>query len=152
MNVEQLVQLFAWMSVINLCLFLVGLLKITLFRNLIQSLQRALFSHHLDSLMEAAPRVLMNYYILILMFNVVLFGDAYEAPAQDRDRQEGHHAQSSPQDEGQAQKHGLPRGDIHGYPRSQRKHSRCQLWLGLCAGAHAGTYGKGVGGLSIFWI
>ena len=71
MNVEQLVQLFAWMSVINLCLFLVGLLKITLFRNLIQSLQRALFSHHLDSLMEAAPRVLMNYYILILMFNVV---------------------------------------------------------------------------------
>lgn len=71
MNVEQLIQFFAWMSVINLCLFLVGLLKITLFKDLTQSLQRALFGHHLDGLMEAAPRVLMNYYILILLFNVV---------------------------------------------------------------------------------
>lgn len=71
MNVEQLIQFFAWMSVINLCLFLVGLLKITLLKDLTQSLQRALFAHHLDGLMKTAPRVLMNYYILILMFNVV---------------------------------------------------------------------------------
>ena len=71
MNVEQLIQFFAWMSVINLCLFLVGLLKITLFKDLTQSLQRALFGNHLDGLMEVAPRVLMNYYILILMLNIV---------------------------------------------------------------------------------
>jgi hypothetical protein len=71
MNVEQLIQFFAWMSVLNLCLFLVGLLKITLFKDLTQSLQSALFGRHLDGFMEAAPRVLMNYYILILLFNVV---------------------------------------------------------------------------------
>ena len=59
------------MSVINLCLFIVGLLKITLFKDLTQRLKRALFNHLLDGMMEAAPRVLMNYYILILLFNVV---------------------------------------------------------------------------------
>jgi len=71
MTGKELIPFFAWMSVINLCLFVVGLLKITLFRDFTQSLQRALFGHHLDAFMEAAPRVLMNYYILILMLNIV---------------------------------------------------------------------------------
>jgi len=30
-----------------------------------------LFGNHLDSIMDAAPRVLMQYYILILVFSVV---------------------------------------------------------------------------------
>lgn len=71
MTVSELIPFFAWMSVINLCLFIVGLLKITVFKELMHSLQRALFGHYLDGFIDAAPRVMMNYYILILMFNVV---------------------------------------------------------------------------------
>jgi len=71
MTVGELIPFFAWMSVINLCLFIVGLLKITVFKKPTQSLQRALFGYNFDGLMDAAPRVMMNYYILILMFNVV---------------------------------------------------------------------------------
>src|SRR5210317_846723 len=74
-----------------------------------------------------------------------LFGDADETPPQDRDRQEGHHALLASQDEGQAQKHGLSRSDIHGYLGAQCQYSCSKLWLGLCAGGHEGTYGKGMG-------
>ena len=30
-------------------------------------------------------------------------------------------------------------------PRAQHQHSRCQLWLRLCFGGHAGVYGEGLG-------
>ena len=71
MTNEQLISLFAWMSAINLALFALGLLKLTLFKRLTFSIAKALFGDSMYSLLEAAPRVLMYYYILILTFNVV---------------------------------------------------------------------------------
>ena len=71
MTHEQLISAFAWMSVINLALFTLGLLKITLFKRLTLSITEALFGESMDGLIDAAPRVLMYYYIVILTFNVV---------------------------------------------------------------------------------
>ena len=71
MTNEQLISVFAWMSVINLALFTIGLLKITLFKRLTLSITEALFGESMDGLIDAAPRVLMYYYIVILTVNVV---------------------------------------------------------------------------------
>jgi len=71
MTHEQLISVFAWMSVINLALFTLGLLKITLFKRLTLSITEALFGESMDGLIDAAPRVLMYYYIVILTFDVV---------------------------------------------------------------------------------
>ena len=68
---QDLISLFAWMSAINLGFFFIGLLKITIFKNLTMNITRAMFGSHFDSLMVSAPRVLIQYYILILIFNVV---------------------------------------------------------------------------------
>jgi len=68
---QDLVSLFGWMTAINLSFFFVGLLKVTLLKDITLSITRALFGNHFDSMMDAAPRTLMQYYILILMFNLV---------------------------------------------------------------------------------
>ena len=68
---HDLISFFAWMSAINLSFFLIGLLKITILKNVTMNITRVLFGNHVESMMEAAPRVLMQYYILILIFNVV---------------------------------------------------------------------------------
>ena len=68
---QDFVSLFGWMTAINLGLFFIGLLKVTLLKDITLSVTRALFGNHLDSMIDAAPRVLMQYYILILLFNLV---------------------------------------------------------------------------------
>lgn len=68
---QDFVSLFGWMTAINLGLFFIGLLKVTLLKDITLSVTRALFGNHLDSMMDAAPRILMQYYILILLFNLV---------------------------------------------------------------------------------
>lgn len=59
------------MTAINLGFFFIGLLKVTLLRDITLGVTRALFGNHFDSMMDAAPRIVMQYYILILMFNLV---------------------------------------------------------------------------------
>ena len=68
---QYLVSLFGWMTAINLGFFFIGLLKVTLLRDITLGVTRALFGNHFDSMMDAAPRIVMQYYILILMFNLV---------------------------------------------------------------------------------
>ena len=36
-------------------------------------------------------------------------------------------------------------------PRAQHQHSGCQLWLGVCAGGHAGGVGEGLGAVMVEW-
>ena len=59
------------MTAINLGFFFIGLLKVTLLRDITLGVTRALFGNHFDSMMDAAARIVMQYYILILMFNLV---------------------------------------------------------------------------------
>jgi hypothetical protein len=68
---QDLVSLFGWMTAINLSFFFIGLLKVTLLKDVTVRVNRALFGNHFDSMMDDAPRILMQYYILILLFNVV---------------------------------------------------------------------------------
>gem|GEM_PF-6063281 len=68
---QDLISFFAWMSAINLGFFCIGLLKITMLKNFTMNITRTLFGNHFDSIMDAAPRLLMQYYILILVFSVV---------------------------------------------------------------------------------
>jgi len=68
---QYLISLFGWMTAINLGFFFIGLLKVTLLRDMTLGVTRVLFGNHFDSMMDAAPRILMQYYILILMFNLV---------------------------------------------------------------------------------
>ena len=68
---QYLISLFGWMTAINLGFFFIGLLKVTLLRDITLGVTRALFGNHFDSIMDAAPRIVMQYYILILMFNLV---------------------------------------------------------------------------------
>ena len=71
MDTTNLVAIFGWMSVINLCLFALGLLKLTLFRPLAESVGRMLFGAEIEGWFHEAPRILMGFYILIIVFNVV---------------------------------------------------------------------------------
>lgn len=71
MDISTLLAFFGWMSVINLVLFAAGMLKVTVFRNFAVGVGRALLGDTIDDWMADAPRILMNYYILILVFNVV---------------------------------------------------------------------------------
>ena len=68
---QYLISLFGLMTAINLGFFFIGLLKVTLLRDITLGVTRALFGNHFDSMMDAAPRIVMQYYILILMFNLV---------------------------------------------------------------------------------
>ena len=69
-DTTNLVAIFGWMSVINLCLFALGLLKLTLFRPLAESVGRMLFGAEIEGWFHEAPRILMGFYILIIVFNV----------------------------------------------------------------------------------
>ncbi len=71
MDTTVLLPFFGWMSVINLVLFALGMLKVTVFRNLAAGIGRAILGDTIDAWMADAPRIMMNYYILILVFNVV---------------------------------------------------------------------------------
>lgn len=71
MDITTLLPFFGWMSVINLVLFAAGMLKVTLLRNFAVGIGRAILGDAIDDWMADAPRILMNYYILILVFNVV---------------------------------------------------------------------------------
>lgn len=71
MDISTLLSFFGWMSVINLALFAAGMLKVTVFRNFAVGVGRAILGETINDWMTDAPRILMTYYILILVFNVV---------------------------------------------------------------------------------
>lgn len=71
MDTTNLVAIFGWMSVINLGLFAWGMLKLTLFRRLAKRVGRIFFGAEIEDWFNEAPRILMHFYILIIMLNVV---------------------------------------------------------------------------------
>ena len=71
METANLIAIFGWMSVINLSLFVWGLLKITLFRPLAERAGRQVVGPRIDEWFNHAPSILMVFYILIVVFNVV---------------------------------------------------------------------------------
>lgn len=71
MDAQNLIAVFGWMSVINLCLFVWGLLKITLFRPIAERIGRMLFGAGIEDWFRHAPSILMGFYILIIVFNIV---------------------------------------------------------------------------------
>lgn len=71
MSIETLIPVFGWMSAINLGFFFIGLLKITVFKKFTERLAVALSGHGIDPFILSAPKTMMQYYILILTFNVV---------------------------------------------------------------------------------
>ena len=70
MDTADLIAIFGWMSVINLCLFAWGLLKLTLFRPLAQRVGQIVLGAEIEGWFNEAPRILMGFYILIIVFNV----------------------------------------------------------------------------------
>lgn len=71
METANLIAIFGWMSVINLSLFVWGLLKMTVFRSLAERIGRQVFGPSIDEWFNHAPSILMVFYILIVVFNVV---------------------------------------------------------------------------------
>lgn len=71
MDTSNLTALFGWMSLINLCLFVVGLLKLTLFRDLADRVGHMVLGDEAEYWFKHAPSILMGFYILIIVFNVV---------------------------------------------------------------------------------
>ena len=71
MDAQSLIAIFGWMSVINLCLFVWGLLKITLFRPIAERIGGLLFGAGIEDWFKHAPSILMGFYILIIVFNIV---------------------------------------------------------------------------------
>jgi hypothetical protein len=70
-DAQNLIAVFGWMSVINLCLFVVGLLKLTLFRDLADRVGHMVLGDEAKDWFKHAPIILMGFYILIIVFKVV---------------------------------------------------------------------------------
>jgi hypothetical protein len=71
MNVEQVTEVFGWMLVINGVLFLLGLVKITLFKKQTKSICDFIFGDQSDAVYQSVPRIVFHYEILIVVFNLV---------------------------------------------------------------------------------
>lgn len=71
MSIETLIPIFGWMSAVNLGFFFVGLLKITVFKNITERLATFFFGREIEPFVASAPKIMMQYYVLILIFNVV---------------------------------------------------------------------------------
>jgi hypothetical protein len=70
MELTDLTCFFGWMTAINLVVFVIGLLKLTVFKSTASRIGRAIMGDESESYMAIAPRVLMNYWVLIVVFNV----------------------------------------------------------------------------------
>ncbi len=70
MELTDLTCFFGWMTAINLVIFVIGLLKLTVFKSTASRIGSAIMGDESESYMAIAPRVLMNYWVLIVVFNV----------------------------------------------------------------------------------
>jgi len=70
MDLDQLRTWLAYMTMINTCFFAIGLMKITVFAPFTRKITQLLFGAHADDIEIAIPKILLTYWILIIMFNL----------------------------------------------------------------------------------
>jgi hypothetical protein len=71
MTLHTLMQFFGWMLIINLVFFAIGLLKITVFREITTSMTQWLLGEPGHQMIGDVPKILMIYWIMIITFNLV---------------------------------------------------------------------------------
>lgn len=71
MHLSTLLQFFGWMLAINLVFFAIGILKVTAFNEVTTSMTQRLFGHFGRQMTAELPKILMIYWIMIIMFNLV---------------------------------------------------------------------------------
>ena len=71
MTLHTLMQFFDWMLMINLVFFAIGLLKITVFREITTSMTQWLLGELGHQMIGDVPKILMIYWIMIITFNLV---------------------------------------------------------------------------------
>lgn len=71
MTLHTLMQFFGWMLMVNLVFFAIGLLKISVFKNIISSMTERLFGEFGHIMIADIPKILMIYWIMIITFNLV---------------------------------------------------------------------------------
>jgi hypothetical protein len=70
MDWNLITAIFGWMLLINVILFIIGVLKITIFKNFTKKWIDLLFGDESEALYATIPKALVNYEILILVFNL----------------------------------------------------------------------------------
>jgi hypothetical protein len=71
MTLHTLMQFFGWMLMINLVFFAIGLLKLTIFKDITTSMTQRMFGEFGRQMIADIPKILMIYWIMIIMFNLV---------------------------------------------------------------------------------
>lgn len=71
MHLSTLLQFFGWMLAINFVFFAIGILKFTAFNEVTTSMTQRLFGHLGSQMTAELPKILMIYWIMIIMFNLV---------------------------------------------------------------------------------
>jgi hypothetical protein len=71
MTLHTLMQFFGWMLINNLVFFAIGLLKITVFREITTSMTQWLLGELGHQMIGDVPKILMIYWIMIITFNLV---------------------------------------------------------------------------------
>ena len=71
MTVHTLMQFFGWMLTINIAFFAIGLLKITVFKDITASMTRKILGETGHQMIADIPKILMFYWIMIIVFNLV---------------------------------------------------------------------------------
>ena len=70
MNLDQLTELFKWMSIINICILVLTSVLIMLLKNIMYKLHGKLFEIKQDNVALVSYQYLGMYKILILVFNI----------------------------------------------------------------------------------
>lgn len=70
-TLHTLMQFFGWMLMINLVFFAIGLLKITIFKDITTSMTQRMFGEFGRQMIADIPKILMIYWIMIITFNLV---------------------------------------------------------------------------------
>ena len=70
-TLHTLMQFFGWMLMINLVFFAIGLLKITIFKDITTSMTQRMFGEFGRQMIADIPKILMIYWIIIITFNLV---------------------------------------------------------------------------------
>ena len=71
MTVHTLMQFFGWMLTINITFFAIGLLKITVFKDITASMTQKILGETGRQMIADIPKILMFYWIMIIVFNLV---------------------------------------------------------------------------------
>ena len=70
MNLELIADILGWMLVINLGLLCIGFLEITILKGFVLRQLEFFFGQDAEQIRSEIPKVIFNYKILIIVFNL----------------------------------------------------------------------------------